>query len=406
MKNYTAKEIALSRKNTFSYNNVRSSNNKNKLEFVKQEPVSNPLLELRQYNNYVTPAPFSRHITTLDNIKEDEVRKHGIKVNISPEILASKISNKFLQIPKLDENGNKIKDPNTGDYLMETKSLMDLLSNIKTGNEAGRILLSEVRNKLNGGIDVNNLNVELNTLQVAMETMFNLLKEEIKKIDPDIKKSTETLELTSKIRQTLGDASFDPSIYDGIILPAEISFNDLIDEPDLLSKIYLEMESKIDEELFIKVLLIQKKNIPNKKIKTNKYINDIINLSSGNPSDSDILKTLNTGGDIIKIGTPKPKPILSEEDEKMNDSILNMFRDGIIDNTTWESNKTMINQFFGSKKTFLETLHKLGLSNTNKHNKTFKRVSVSKTQFKGNFTKDKLKITFNRIDDIEIEWVN
>ncbi len=136
--------FAMQRPNTFTYKTRKIINKKGSIDLPRPLKIANPLLEIRRAQSFVMPGPLARRIPTLDDIRTEEIRKFGMKVNISSEGLAEAISNKFLQVDKLDRNGNIIRDPITNKPLKENKSLLNLFQTLSGTNLAMKVLLKQI----------------------------------------------------------------------------------------------------------------------------------------------------------------------------------------------------------------------------------------------------------------------
>lgn len=95
--------------NTFDYSKRQIINNRHELSLPAVPKVTHPMDELR-VRNFVTNAPLPRQIPEVDLVEEERRRLYGEKVDIDPTKVGQDLSTMVLKLPRVDNDGNPIKD--------------------------------------------------------------------------------------------------------------------------------------------------------------------------------------------------------------------------------------------------------------------------------------------------------
>lgn len=146
---FSEREFAMQRPNTFTYKTRKRIDRTQTIPYDRALRVANPLLEIRRAQSFVQPGPLARMVPGLEELKAEEIRKFGLKVNISAAGLAEAISNKFLRVDKLDpKTGKKILDPITNKPMKENRSLASLFESLPGTTQAITKLLSNIESQV------------------------------------------------------------------------------------------------------------------------------------------------------------------------------------------------------------------------------------------------------------------
>lgn len=163
------------RPDSFDYSTRKIIKDKRKLHLPVLGPVNNPLERIREAQSFERNPPTARYIPGLSDILSEEIRTKGIKVNISSDDLVNKLFNKFIAVPKLDAQGNKIINRDTGKPIVETKNLGELLKTLNGSILAGTHLLNNIRNGLATGLPI--IGGEIEDLNLVIQSIDDNLSD-------------------------------------------------------------------------------------------------------------------------------------------------------------------------------------------------------------------------------------
>ena len=243
------REYALLRKNVFSYGNIKNTTY-GKIQIPYPAPPNNELLEPRASQNYVINESLIRQAPSLDQIRSEEIRKLGIKVNLSPESLANSIQNKFIKVNKKDAMGNIINDPITNKPIVEIKSLAELLKDSQGINDAIRILIGDVVREINTkGIANTNSLLQLETSLMAGLNMISTILSRPTKF---IQNKVAITNVLTNIK-IIKDKGLDSVVSKDIAptpIPLEISIENLFKNPTQIYYIYSGISNFVSPEIF------------------------------------------------------------------------------------------------------------------------------------------------------------